>query len=109
MDGQQQTQYARKNWSSVMLWNLDHPAHDAVTSELLNSVPGRDLHRFCWLDDELIGALPPAWNYLVGHTRLPDPKDAKLVHFTEGTPDMLGYESCEFSDEWREELRRWAR
>ena len=26
MDGQVQTVYSRKNWSSVVLWNLDHPA-----------------------------------------------------------------------------------
>jgi len=47
MDGQAQTRYARKNWSSVMLFNCDHPANQALTTELVNSVPGRDLHRFC--------------------------------------------------------------
>jgi hypothetical protein len=102
MDGQAQTRYARKNWSSVILWNVDHPANQALTMELVNSVPGRDLHRFCWLDDALIGDLDPQWNFLVGHS---DPDiDPAIVHFTDGTPAMEGYEDCEYADEWRAEL-----
>src|SRR5438477_567623 len=31
MDGQAQTFYARKNWSSVILWNCSHPAHHRLT------------------------------------------------------------------------------
>ncbi len=106
MDGQAQTRYARKNWSSVCLFNCDHPANRALTVDLINTVPGRDLHRFCWLDDDLIGELPPAWNYLVGHTKGVD--DPKIVHFTDGVPSMAGYEHCEFAAEWRGELMRWA-
>jgi hypothetical protein len=106
MDGQMQTRYARKNWSSVMLFNCDHPSNQKLTVELINTVPGRDLHRFCWLDDHEIGELPPEWNYLVGHTNeVPNPS---IVHFTEGTPGMAGYEDCEFADEWRSELNAWA-
>ncbi len=99
MDGQTQTQYPRKNQSSVMLINCDHPANKALTVEMVNSLPGRDLHRFCWLDDELVGELPPEWNYLVGHSKLD--RSPKLVHFTRGLPDMAGYENQEFADEWR--------
>ena len=106
MDGQAQQRYARKNWSSVCLWNVDHPANKALTIEMVNTVPGRDLHRFCWLPDELIGELPPQWNWLVGHS---DPAiDPSIVHFTDGIPTMPGYENCAFADEWRDELRRWA-
>jgi hypothetical protein len=49
MDGQEQTSYPRKNWSSVMAINVDHPANDALDSALVNTRPGLDLHRFCWL------------------------------------------------------------
>lgn len=106
MDGQAQTRYARKNWSSVMLFNVDHPANRALTVELVNGVPGRDLHRFCWLEDGLIGELSVEWNWLVGHS---DPAvQPAIVHFTDGLPSMPGYEDCPFSDEWRAELRRWA-
>lgn len=106
MDGQTQTQYYRKNWSSVMVFNCDHPANRRLTLEMVNTLPGRDLHRFCWLEDDEIGELGPEWNYLVGYTKnVPDPK---CVHFTSGTPDMVGYENCEYADEWREQLVRAA-
>jgi hypothetical protein len=96
MDGQVQTVYPRKNWSSVMVFNCDHPANKALTVDLVNSVPGRDLHRFCWLTDDLIGDLDPAWNWLVPAV------DPKIAHFTEGVPDMPGYERQPYADEWRE-------
>lgn len=98
MTGHMQTAYPRKNWSSVMLLHCGHPSNQALTPELVNTVPGRDLHRFCWLKDEEIGALPPEWNHLVGVSDLhPDPA---IVHFTLGTPDMPGYEHAPYSDEW---------
>jgi len=107
MDGQIQTRYARKNWSSVMAFNLEHPANDALTVDLVNTVPGRDLHRFCWLNDDDIGALDPGWNYLVGNS--PQHPNPGIVHFTDGIPTMEGYEDCEFADEWRAELADCAR
>lgn len=98
MDGQVQTRYARKNWSSLMLWNCRHPAH-ARLPELVNRWAGRRLHAFEWLDDAQIGHLPEAWNWLEGHSSLAI--DPKAVHFTRGTPDMAGYEAVDFADEWR--------
>ncbi|MCA1452840.1 hypothetical protein I6F35_06345 [Bradyrhizobium sp. BRP22] len=106
MDGQVQTAYARKNWSSVVLWNCDHPGTRHLTPALVNSMRGLWLHQFSWLDDADIGELAPCWNHLVGD-RPPDPW-AKLVHFTNGTPNMAGFEHCEFADEWRAELEFWA-
>lgn len=106
MDGQIQTAYAKKNWSSVMAVNCDHPSNAALTLDLINSVPGRELHRFCWLKEEEIGALDPSWNYLVGVT--PRPDKVRVAHFTLGLPDMPGYEDCEFAEQWRKELNRKA-
>lgn len=97
MTGHAQTTYARKNWSSVVLWNCGHPANRALTVDLVNSLPGRDLHRFCWLEDDLIGALPSRWNVLIGEEVEPNPA---LAHFTLGIPDMPGYEHQPFADEW---------
>ncbi|MBZ9759481.1 hypothetical protein LB553_01080 [Mesorhizobium sp. CA8] len=106
MDGQIQSVYARKNWTSFLVWNVGHEANNRLTLEIVNSLPGRDLHRLCWLEDHEIGELDPAWNWLVGHS---DPAtDPKVCHFTEGTPDMPGYSECEYADEWRAELERWA-
>lgn len=108
MDGQVQSAYSRKNWSSFCFFNVDHPANKALTVELINSVPGRDLHRFCWIeDDALIGELPVEWNWLVGHSN-PDIRPSN-VHFTDGIPSMPGYEDVPFAEEWREEMLRWAR
>jgi hypothetical protein len=102
MDGQAQTAYARKNWSSVVLWNCDHQKTKLLTPDVINRERGLWLHQFTWLDDNDIGALDPRWNHLVGEV----PKDptTKLAHFTVGTPNIPGYEHCEFSDEWRAEL-----
>jgi len=87
MDGQVQTQYARKNWSSLVLWNCEHPANMRFTADghALNTWPGRDLHAFKWLKDDEIGELPQAWNWLVGVTQ-GDAYAARLLHFTLGSP-----------------------
>jgi len=106
MDGMAQTRYGRKNWSSVCCFNVDHPANERLTLELINSKPGRDLHGFCWLKDDEIGELDPRWNYLVGHSPYCD--NPGIVHFTDGIPPMAGFEHCEFAEEWRVELEAWA-
>jgi len=85
MDGRMQLDYPRKNWSSLMLINADHPGNRRLTVEMVNTLPGRYLHRFCWLDDAEIGALPVEWNYLVGE-QMPDVVP-KLLHFTNGTAE----------------------
>lgn len=104
MDGQVQTQYGRKNWSSVFAINCDHPANAALTVELINTIPGRDLHRFIWLDDSEIGELGVEWNYLIGESQ--ECAEPKICHFTLGVPDMPGYEDVPYATEWRAELLR---
>lgn len=109
MDGQEQRIYFRKNWSSVMAINVDHPANRGLTVDLINSVPGRDLHRFCWLEDHQIGELPARFNYLVDYTVLPEGEEPAIVHWTSGAPCMPGYETAEYADEFFDELTRWAK
>lgn len=104
MDGQAQTDYRRKNWSSVVLFNCDHRANKNLGVDEINRLPGRDLHAFCWLDDDEIGTLDRTWNHLVDvYQAAPD---AKIVHFTNGIPSMAGYGASEFSGEWRAVLDR---
>jgi hypothetical protein len=93
---QVQTRYARKNWSSLMLFNNERCR--ALTPGYVNEAPGLDLHRFAWIDDEHIGALPLEWNWLVGE--YPYRADAKIVHFTRGGPYFDEYRGCDYSDEW---------
>lgn len=98
MDRQPQLPYARKNWSSVMLFNCSHPANRTLTVELVNKATGRWLHRFAWLADELIGALPPEWNWLVNVQ--PCPPSPKLAHFTLGGPWLSNWETRPYDDLW---------
>lgn len=98
MDGQQQRVYPCKNWSSVVLFNCDHPANCQLDLTKINTLPGRDLHRFCWLHPSLIGELPAEWNWLVGVE--PCPKAAKLAHFTLGGPWLPGWTAKPYDDLW---------
>lgn len=100
MDGQTQTQYARKNWSSVALYNCNHPATKRMNVSMLNQWPGRDLHAFAWLHDDEIGELPPRWNWLVGVQ--PKPEDPAIAHFTLGVPSLAGHENDAHADIWWE-------
>jgi hypothetical protein len=102
MDGQLQTRYPRKNWTSFIVWNCSHRATRALTLDMVNTLPGRDLHALGWIDDKHIGELDPQWNHLVGE--MPHDPNCKIAHFTTGTPDMPGYEHQPFADEWRAEL-----
>lgn len=106
MDGQPQTKYSRKNWSSVMLFNCDHPSNKKLTLEMVNTLPGRDLHKFCWLQDDEIGDLPMEWNWLAGESEKVE--NPLVVHHTLGSPCMIGYETAPFADAWRKELTDWA-
>ena len=108
MDGQLQTLYKRKNWSSVMLFYCAHPSNKNLTPELVNRVPGRDLHAFCWLKDSEIGRLPKRFNYLVGHTVLPPSEKPDIIHWTDGSPEFPGYEDVEYADEFNEMYLNWA-
>lgn len=103
MDGQVQTSYDRKNWSSLMLWNCAHPASQNLDVGLLNSVPGLYLHQFTWMHSDQIGELPLRWNWLEG---ISDPSvEPAAVHFTRGVPSMKGYENSAYADEWRQYAR----
>ena len=94
---QPQTPYNKKNWSSVMLFN--NAKCRALTPEFVNTASGLQLHQFKWLgDDELIGALPAAWNHLVGYDQ-PMPNAAN-VHYTLGGPYFDEYRDCEHAGAW---------
>lgn len=102
-----QSAYPRKNWSSVMLWNCGHPANRRLKPSLVNSQTGAYLHRFQWLEDAQIGALPLAWNYLVGWNTREQCPEPKAAHFTEGIPGIHpGHDQDEFAGEWLRAVSR---
>lgn len=98
MDGKEQTVYRRKNWSSVMLFDCDHPANRRLTIEDVNRRPGRDLHAFYWLNDDEIGELDPAWNWLVNVEK--QPAHTGIAHFTLGGPWFSDWKPAPNDEIW---------
>lgn len=102
--GNKNENYPRKNWSSLILWNCAHPANKILTPEFVQEQPGSYLHRFSWLSDALIGDLPKEWNWLA--IEYPDNKQAKLIHYTLGTPCFKDYAEASLSKSWYESFDR---
>jgi len=104
MQGLKQTKYARKNWSSVMLFNCQHPANRRLSLRDINERPGRDLHQFYWLADDEVGELHPRWNWLVGEQPKPDP--IGIAHFTLGGPWFDRWKPAEHDELWIEAAKQ---
>ena len=102
--GSKNEDYPKKNWSSVILYNCEHPKNKILTPEFLNQQTPKFLHRFTWLDDSEIGSLPHNYNWLVGWYKEPQDGKPKILHYTEGGPWFDGYRDCEYSDDWKKEV-----
>lgn len=102
MDGQQQHQYPRKNWSSMVLFNCSHSSNKVLNKEIVNdeTITGAYLHRFSWLDDYEVGKISHTWNWLVGWYNEPTDGKPDLIHYTEGGPWFEQYQDCEYSNDW---------
>lgn len=98
--GAKNLDYPRKNWSSLIIWNCEHPKNKLLTPDFVMSQSGAFLHRFSWLSDDDIGALPLNWNWLVAEYE--DNYDANLLHFTLGTPCFLEYQKSNMSSTWHQ-------
>jgi lipopolysaccharide biosynthesis glycosyltransferase len=99
--GAKNENYPRKNWSSVILWNCQNHPNKKLTPEYVQNATGAQLHRFQHLDDARIGELPAEWNWL------PDEyganPDAKLLHYTLGTPSFHEFADTPQGAEWHRE------
>jgi lipopolysaccharide biosynthesis glycosyltransferase len=99
--GAKNEDYPRKNWSSVILWNCSSFPNRRLTPDFVQHATGSELHRFTWLDDERIGELPKTWNWL------PDEfgpnEDAKLLHYTLGTPCFNEFKDTPMAEVWHQE------
>jgi hypothetical protein len=98
MDGQKQTAYEFKNFSSLMLFNGNHESTRRLTVANVNTWRGLALHQFAWCSKYEMGQLPSNWNWL----NLP----AAAVHFTFGMPDLPGYECEPYATEWMQHVAR---
>lgn len=103
MDNQQQTSYPRKNWSSFMVFNCNHPDVKALTPDVVNSASPAYLHRFEWIgNDDHIGALDLDWNFLEGE--YPKPVETpRVIHYTNGGPWFDEWQDVDYADLWRAE------
>jgi lipopolysaccharide biosynthesis glycosyltransferase len=99
--GSKNEDYPRKNWSSVILWNCSSFPNRKLTPEFIQHATGSELHRFSWIDDDRIGELPPEWNWLPDEYG-PNP-DARLLHYTLGTPCFHEFATTPQGDEWHRE------
>ncbi len=110
MYGTKQIQYSRKNWSSLVLFNCSHPAHNNFTIDDVNTKPGRWLHNFLWLKNSEIGSMSEKWNWLEGYSS--EKINPSIVHFTRGGPWFnnlgfhIGRKEKKYFSEWNSLLRQ---
>jgi len=99
--GAKNENYPRKNWSSVILWNCNSHPNRKLTPAFIQKSTGAELHRFTWIEDKRIGELPKEWNWLPDEYG-PNP-DAKLLHYTLGTPCFHEFAATPQGEEWHHE------
>lgn len=107
MDGQIQTVYPRKNWSSMMMFNCAHPSVKQLTPEVVNTESGAYLHRMQWAKDAEIGALPTEWNWLEGWDEKPENGYPSVVHYTRGGPWFDEWQDVDYADIWIREAKEY--
>jgi len=102
--GSKNENYPRKNWSSVIIWNCSSHSNRILTPEYVMKSTGSHLHRFEWLDGEMIGELPKDWNWL------PDEfgpnQQAKLLHYTLGAPSFNEFKNTDQAEDWQDEYEK---
>lgn len=107
MDGAVQTVYPRKNWSSFMLFNCEHPSTRQLTPEVINAETGAYLHRMQWAKDSEIGEIPNSWNWLEGWNKKPETGTPNAVHYTRGGPWFEDWQNVDYAQEWLAEAKRY--
>lgn len=106
MDGKPQYSYPKKNWSSLILWNCEHPDNMVLIPEFLNQAAGSTLHQFKWLKQEKIGSLNHEFNWLEGWYQEPRDGKPKVIHFTRGGVYFKDSQNVDYADLWKEEFKK---
>ncbi len=102
--GSRNENYPRKNWSSLVIWNCQHPKNRLLSPAFIEGKAGAFLHRFEWLDNAEIGELPREWNWLASEYEIN--LNAKLIHYTLGTPCFEDYNVSDMAASWHETFDR---
>jgi hypothetical protein len=96
--------YPRKNWSSLMLINCQHFDWREMKPETVERMSGRDLHTFSFIRPDCLGYLPGEWNWLADEYG--ENPEAKLLHWTAGTPAFPHYKDTPHAEDFRAQVRR---
>jgi len=84
-------------------YNWGHPANAVLTPDVANTKFSAFLHRFQWLDDALIEALPETWNWLEDWNEKPANGHPNVVHLTRGGPWFDKWQDVDCGDLWSAE------
>ena len=84
----------RFEWASMMVFN--NSQCEILTPEWIDNEQNQP-QKLEWAD---VGEIPAEWNHCVGYD---EPKPAKLVHYTMGTPGFKECRDCEYAAEWHAE------
>ena len=95
-EGEKQTSYPKKNWSSLMIFNCEKCK--SLTPNFINTATGKQLHQFEWIDDEEIGSLPFTWNWLADEYEYKS--DVANIHYTLGGPWFNDAFRSDYEKEW---------
>uniref|UniRef100_J3L0A3 Sec-independent protein translocase protein TATC, chloroplastic n=1 Tax=Oryza brachyantha TaxID=4533 RepID=J3L0A3_ORYBR len=88
----------------MVLYNCGHPKNvAALTPDTVSTQTSAFLHRFSWLDDDEIGEIPFAWNFLVCHNKVDPSTQPKAIHYSSGGPWFERYKNCDFTELWIKE------
>jgi lipopolysaccharide biosynthesis glycosyltransferase len=98
MNGVKQEWYPKKNWSSLMLFNCEHPDCKNLSPQAVNTEQPRYLHRMEWTKENGVGEIPLDYNYLVDYYNFS--KQPKALHFTDGGPWHQDYTKTSYAQNW---------
>lgn len=90
--------YPKKLWSSLMVFNNEHPDCKKLTPDVINTASGQYLHQFEWTSEDKIGSIPNKWNWCEGYDDINNIHDSWGLHWTRGGPwveDMVNYNHIE--------------
>lgn len=96
--GKPQLTFPKKNWSSLMVFNCEHPHAKWLTPMSVSNQTPQWLHRFTWTTENSLGHIPTMWNWLVGEYEGGDPIPYG-IHFTNGGPFNRVY-GQDYEDIW---------
>jgi len=94
------TDYHRKNWASVMLFNCAHNAWHGLSYSDVAGATKISLLQFRHVNEAAIGTLSNAWNRLVDEGQSVD--GAKVLHWTAGIPGFPAYTDAPGAALWHE-------